>query len=155
MIEERLESATFGLLAGDLIGSGSSFRFCARGRSMMPTIQDGDVLCVEPLGRMPKRGDIVLFFRQGEFKAHRIVEIRPGEFVARGDAGIESDGIVKREEIIGKVTAKECRQSGRRHRLGEWERLTFLASRAVRARLEFVRRRQRKQASFVPQNRRM
>lgn len=143
MIETRPQSAVFGMLARQLIARGNGFRFCARGQSMNPTIQDGDVLMVEPIERMPKRGEIVLFFRKGEFKAHRVISSNRDQFVARGDAGMESDGIVKREEIIGKVTAKECKNSGRRQNLGDWERLGFLLWRPVRSMGGRLRRRSR------------
>jgi signal peptidase I len=98
---------------------------------MTPTIQDGDVLCVKPLDRMPKRGEIVLFFLKGEFKAHRVVGTSGNQFITRGDAGKEPDGIVKREEVIGKVIARKCKSSGRINEIGNLERLTFLTSRAL------------------------
>lgn len=130
MIEQRKQSALFGLFARDLIAKGNSFRFCARGRSMTPTIEDGDVLCVEPLDRMPRRGEIVLFSLAGEFKAHRVLDTSGNQFITRGDAGTEPDGIVKREEIIGKVIARKCPSSGQTNKIGTLERLLFLTSRA-------------------------
>ncbi|HWH56707.1 MAG TPA: S26 family signal peptidase, partial [Terriglobales bacterium] len=106
MIEPRQQSAVFGTLARELIAHGKGFRFCARGRSMWPTIQDGDILHVEPFTKSPKRGDIVLFFREGKFGAHRIIGGADNNYVTRGDAGMEIDGVVRREEMIGKVVAK-------------------------------------------------
>jgi hypothetical protein len=104
---ERAHSAMFGELVHELIASGNSFRFCARGLSMNPTIQDGDILHVEPITAAPKIGEIVLFSRDGEFKAHRVVGRSGDDFVTRGDAGIEVDGIIARKCIIGRIVAVE------------------------------------------------
>src|SRR5690242_20501702 len=106
MTEPRQHTAVFGLLARELIANGKGFRFCARGQSMWPTIQDGDILHVEPIRKSPRIADIVLFVKDGEFKAHRIVGRRGRYFVTRGDTGMEIDGIVRREEIVGRVVSK-------------------------------------------------
>ncbi len=148
MIEQRLQSAMFGELAQELVASGNSFRFCAHGRSMTPTILDGDILYVEPIIRPPGLGDIVLFSRAGEFKAHRIVGKAGNHFVTRGDAGMEIDGTVQAEQIIGKVVAKECAESGEVSLLsGIVPRMSYFARElncALRARISrqtWVRRR--------------
>jgi peptidase C25-like protein/peptidase S24-like protein len=143
MIEPRPQSAVFGLFARDLIASGNSFRFCARGRSMTPTIQDGDLLVVEPLERRPTKGEIVLFRGEGEFKAHRIVATADGYLITRGDAGMEADGVVRREDILGRVTAKKCGNSGQTQNFGRWERLAFAMSRSTRSALRKLRHRLR------------
>jgi len=143
MIEPRPQSDVFGLMARDLIASGNSFRFCARGRSMTPTIQDGDLLVVEPLERGPTKGEIVLFRREGEFKAHRVVTTGDGYLITRGDAGMEADGVVRREDILGRVTAKKCGGSGQTQSFGRWERLAFATSRSTRSALRKLRHRLR------------
>lgn len=132
MTEERSQSAVFGLFARDFVGSGASFRFCARGRSMLPTIQDGDTLYVEPLRKSPRRGDIVLFLREGKFTAHRIVGRSGSAFVTRGDAAIDTDGVVGREDILGKIVARHCATSGRKIPLGNLERVRYFALQARR-----------------------
>src|SRR3954464_11063404 len=101
-IEERAESSTFADLASGLAASGISFRFQARGRSMLPVIEDGQVLHVKPAGQSRLRsGDIVLFQKDGEFKAHRILQKKGDRFVTRGDAGMHIDGEVARQQLIG------------------------------------------------------
>ena len=107
MIEQRLQSATFGQLVHELIATGNSFRFCARGLSMNPTIQDGDILHVEPIRASLRIGEIVLFSLNGEFKAHRVVGRSGNDFITRGDAGIEVDGIVADRCMLGRVVAVE------------------------------------------------
>ena len=141
MIEPRQQSAVFGTLARELIAHGKGFRFCARGRSMWPTIQDGDILHVEPFTKSPKRGDIVLFFREGKFGAHRIIGGADNNYVTRGDAGMEIDGVVRREEMIGKVVAKECPPTGRLTNLNTGgERASFLGRRLRGYAVQVLRR---------------
>src|SRR5258706_3411975 len=139
MIEQRPQSTGFGSLARELVSCGKSFRFSARGRSMTPTILDGDILHVEPIASPPGIGDIVLFCKGGEFKAHRIVGKAGNYFVSRGDAGMETDGAMRIEEIIGRVVARGHAETGQVRSLnGIRPRMTYFARelrRAFRARL--------------------
>jgi hypothetical protein len=114
MIEDRTESRMFEQVVRDLVASGLGFRFKARGRSMLPTIGDGDILQVERVDTATIRvGDILLFKQGREFKAHRVIQRRRNVFVTRGDAGLEADTI-SGGEIVGKIVAKECAETGRR-----------------------------------------
>lgn len=80
---------------------------------MIPTIADGDVLHIETVNpERLKLGDIVLFKQGAEFKAHRIIGKRRDLLSIRGDAGVDIDEISP-EKIVGKVIARECRQTGR------------------------------------------
>ena len=145
MIEQRQQTAAFSLLARDLIARGKGFRFCARGRSMWPTIQDGDMLHVEPIRKAPRRGDIILFFREGEFKAHRIIRRPYNNFVTRGDAGMEIDGVVRRQEIVGRVVAKECPSTGQLTRFNAGRERAVLFGRRLRGKvLQVLRNTQRR-----------
>lgn len=102
---------------------------------MLPVIEDGQVLHVEPVGRgRLKSGDIVLFRRDGEFKAHRILQKKGEFFVTRGDAAMNIDGEVARAQIVGRVVAKECQRSGR---------LVALAGAAARVRFFLAEARRR------------
>lgn len=82
---------------------------------MLPTIGDGDILYVRraEAGEIDV-GDVVLFNSSDGIKAHRIVGRRTDVFVTRGDAGIESDGEITRDQIIGKVVERESSGTGRR-----------------------------------------
>jgi hypothetical protein len=132
MIEPLQQSAVFEALARELIANGKGFRFCARGRSMNPTIQDGDILQVQPITKSPKRGDVVLFFREGKFRAHRIIGGADNKFVTRGDAGMEIDGVVRREEIIGRIVTKQSAAGGRGTRLDGLHGRLFFFEKKVR-----------------------
>jgi hypothetical protein len=113
MTNDRADSATFSQLAGELLARGVSFRFQAKGRSMLPTIADGDMLHIESANLDSfKVGDIVLFKQGAEFKAHRIVGKHRELFSTRGDAGVDIDEIGP-EQIVGRGISKECRDSGR------------------------------------------
>ena len=134
MTNDRAESAVFRLLTDELIAGGYGLRFQAIGRSMLPTIQDGEIVHVKPVaGNMLRIGDIVLLRSGAEFKAHRIIRKRGECFITRGDAGVDTDGEIRCDQILGKVIAKESVDSRRLVRLdGVRTRLSFFASEARR-----------------------
>lgn len=114
MAEPRAASALFADFVQEFIAQGQSFRFQARGGSMWPTIKDGELLHIQPIGKNSlRRGDIVLFNQGGRLKAHRIVALQTEHVVTRGDACADSDGLVPQSDILGLVTAKECSETGR------------------------------------------
>jgi signal peptidase I len=131
MIEPRTESNAFAELAGDLVTRGVSFRFQAKGRSMLPLIADGDILHVEPVHPSKIRvGDVILFRSEQKFKAHRVIRRYGPKFCTRGDAAIDQDIPVRLEDILGKVTAKECSSTGAVITLCGWRRrFMFFATR--------------------------
>ncbi len=114
MIKDWADSEAFSRLAAQLITGGAGIRFQARGRSMFPAIDDGEFLHVEPVAIDElKRGDIILFRHTEGLKAHRIIRKQSHCFVTQGDAGMDIDGEIQGDQIVGKVTAKECRRTGR------------------------------------------
>lgn len=121
------QSWIFEEITSELLASGYGFRFQARGRSMFPTIEDGDMVHVRPLGeRKLRTGDIVLVRVHQEFKAHRIVQKRGKRLVLRGDAGHDNDGTFVRDQILGLVIAKESVPTGSVVWLGDFRpRLAF------------------------------
>ena len=140
MIEDRAQSSLFHLLTSDLVAGGYGLRFQAVGRSMLPTIQDGEIVHVKPVAtEMLRIGDIVLLRTGEQFKAHRIVRKRGQSFITRGDAGVDTDGEIRCDQILGRVTAKESKNSRRLVRLdGTKARLQFLALELRRSRANFV-----------------
>lgn len=103
-----------------VLARGKPFRFCARGWSMAPFIQDGDVITVSPFQRgQPAVGEIVAFVRPGEgtLVVHRIVQRRGLALFIQGDSVPEyADGLVPLENLLGRVTRIE--REGRRVWLG-------------------------------------
>lgn len=52
-----------------------AFKFRVRGRSMEPTLHDGDSVTVAPLRKAPAIGDIVVFPQRSEIVVHRVVRV--------------------------------------------------------------------------------
>jgi hypothetical protein len=129
MIKDRAQSMEFHLLSSELISAGYGLRFQAVGRSMLPTIKDGEIVHVKPVATSTLRiGDIVLLRTGEQFKAHRIIRKHGQCFITRGDAGVDADGEIRCDQILGRVTAKETVNSRRLVRLdGIKARLEFLA----------------------------
>lgn len=127
MNRQQADSALFSHLAHELLAKGASLRFEAKGRSMWPTIHDGDILHVEPARVEELRvGHIVLFKGDEGLKAHRIVRREGKSFFTRGDAGIENDGKIAAEAVIGKVVSRERGATGEPQPLsGAWDRARF------------------------------
>lgn len=97
-------------LSADLLNRGYSVRFRANGRSMHPTIKEGEAITIKPVASSDvKRGDIVLYRHHTGVIAHRVIaieETKPDDslvFVLRGDASGTCDKPVGSEQILGKV----------------------------------------------------
>jgi len=104
----------------EVLSKGVPFRFCARGWSMTPFIQDGDVICVSPLLHTePGLGEVVAFTRPETEKlvVHRIIGRHRTDYRIQGDnsAG-QVDGLIPKKNILGRVTRVE--RKGRKVWLG-------------------------------------
>ena len=103
-----------------VLARGVPFRFCARGWSMAPFIQDGDVITVSPLrDALPGVGEVVAFARPGggNLVVHRVVARRgQGAFVQADGVPHHTDGIIPAQNLIGRVTRIE--RNGREVWLG-------------------------------------
>ena len=110
-------------LMAELLSAGTSVRFRPNGRSMYPSIQDGEVVAVEPVEPSDvKRGDIVLyrFDRSTPTQsssgviAHRVVQVNRSKgsqdalvFRLQGDASSSCDEPVEARQILGRVVRVE------------------------------------------------
>ncbi len=124
-------------LISQLLQDGHNVRFRAPGKSMRPSILDGDVLIVEPIEPdVIKIGDIILYQADASMIAHRVIDIEkvasssfhsasmPSlcsvsnaerkqapcmhySFILRGDASYSYDEPVYAEQILGKIVALE------------------------------------------------
>ena len=108
---------------------GVSFRFCARGWSMSPFIRDGDLITISPLRHgLPGVGEVVAFVRpeEGRPVVHRVVARRGTALLIQGDSvpGY-MDGIIPRENLLGRVTRIE--RNGNNVRLGLGPERTMIA----------------------------
>jgi hypothetical protein len=106
----RHENITL-ILATEMLRSFGELRSVVRGASMVPSIFPGDTLIIRPeIARGARRGDVVFFFRDGHFCAHRLLdktEEGGGRIVllTRGDARRENDPPVAESEMLGRVEA--------------------------------------------------
>lgn len=72
------------------------------GSSMNPLIQAGDKLFVAESKKIVI-GDIVVFIRGKKLISHRLIRFKKEFLVTKGDNSIFTDGLIRRDEIIGKV----------------------------------------------------
>ena len=92
------------------LASGAQARFEADGRSMLPLVRPGDVLSVRTLGAdEPRSGDVVAVGgTQGEgLLVHRVLRVRGGRALVRGDNTTVANGEFARDQIIGVVSRVE------------------------------------------------
>lgn len=120
-------------LTTDLLRRGSHVRFRAVGASMQPTIEDGELITVAPVGpESVRRGEILLYQNERGVFAHRVVRTVKGTFpylyLLRGDAAVECDPPVSRAQVIGRVVAVQrgTRSLALDHRMGNLLRLARL-----------------------------
>jgi signal peptidase len=90
----------------DLLERGHSVRFLASGDSMQPVIRTDDVLHVEP-GRDIRVGDVVLTLAQRGLTAHRVLILRGGIIITRGDNAPSDDGPMPLSRVLGRVIRVE------------------------------------------------
>lgn len=77
---------------------------------MWPTIRDGEVVRIQPVGAgRLRKGDILLVKARGGFRVHRLVlaDCDRDRFVTRGDNSPENDAEVRGRQILGVAVAKE------------------------------------------------
>ena len=106
-----LPAREFADLSAAILGRGSSIRFRARGRSMLPLVRHRDVLTARPVSVKRLRvGDIVLHrIGRDRLVAHRIVRLGQTDGKAmvttRGDASLNPGDQVSAEQVLGHVVA--------------------------------------------------
>jgi hypothetical protein len=101
-------SDKFSALVDSLLAEGLSVRFRAGGRSMLPTLRDGDCVTVAPVDpRAVAIGDVVLCRTSGGPIVHRVAQRSGGageaRFTLRGDASFENDRPVGAPDLLGRV----------------------------------------------------
>jgi signal peptidase I len=96
-------------------------RVVVRGSSMLPAIEPGDTIVLEPLAPGAVLDDIVMFEWQNRLLAHRIVNIAGTTLTTRGDNHAHVDGVaVDPEQVIGRVT--QVLRNGRPVDVTRWAR---------------------------------
>ncbi len=84
----------FSGLLRDALAKGASLRFAAAGSSMDPFLKDGDVITIAPLPQRLRTGQIAAAVSpaNGLVIIHRIVKVREGEVLLKGDNLGRPDG---------------------------------------------------------------
>lgn len=82
-----------------------SFRIQVKGGSMFPFIRSGDWIEVFPLKELSsiKKGDIILFVKEGCFYVHRLIKKKGGFFITKGDFSSYEDGKIPGKDILARV----------------------------------------------------
>jgi hypothetical protein len=100
---------------------GQRVRLTVNGGSMMPFIRDGDVVELEPIRSLPRRGDVVLVQRTEErYVLHRVLQRADDAFFLRGDAQEYWEGPFTRGNVLGKVVLSYRNGSPRVMDSGPW-----------------------------------
>lgn len=102
-----------------LLNEEKEVRFTPSGVSMRPFIEgDKDSVVLAPLGRLPKRGDILLarvtgYAGRRTYVLHRLIRIEGELYILQGDGNLMGEEQCRLEDIIGHVVRIET-PSGRR-----------------------------------------
>jgi len=89
-----------------VLAKGALFRFKAKGFSMSPFIQDGDVITLSSLpDNSPNLGDVVAFINPETKKltVHRLVGRKGDSFLVKGDNTAKSCDLISIKNIVGQV----------------------------------------------------
>jgi len=116
LIEESSRTSLRAALVAEVLEQFGAARVRAFGSSMLPTVWAGDELVVRRQAtEAVRRGDLVLFRRDGRLFAHRVVGACGTALVTKGDALAEPDPPLATTEVLGRV--QEINRDGRRIRL--------------------------------------
>lgn len=108
-----IHSSEFEGIAREILASGRSLRFRARGRSMRPFVYDGDILEMGPLQADSLRvGDIVMITNaHGGLVVHRVIRLegRAQELTlqTQGDANRTPDGEIPIDQALARLARIE------------------------------------------------
>ena len=104
----------------DLLERDGKLTYTNVGTSMLPLLQQGrDLFTVEKKGlERCKVGDVVLYCRPpDDYVLHRIVDVRPQDYVLLGDNCVSREYGIKDSDILGVMTSFV--HNGREHRVDE------------------------------------
>lgn len=96
-----------------MLQAGIAVHFRASGASMLPLIQEGDILLVKPVAPCQICvGDVVLFTTE-ECRplVHRVIkrqkQAQRYSFLLKADQASEEDGLIAQEEVLGRLESVE------------------------------------------------
>lgn len=90
----------------DIIAERGRLVYTSEGDSMFPLIRQRDLLVIEAVRESLKVGDVPLYRRDsGQYVLHRIVDIRHGKYVMKGDNRTALEKGITDKQMIGVLTA--------------------------------------------------
>ena len=111
-----LKREDFASITQEVLERGRTLRFRAKGGSMSPFIQNGDVVEVVPVKGKINLGDVVLYRSSyGNPIVHRVIQRNKKNIVTKGDSVPSSDQPVLSKHVLGRVVA--VKKNGCRIRL--------------------------------------
>lgn len=122
--------------AARCIKEGHTVKVCVGGSSMLPFLKGSDdKIFIAPCAGV-KAGDIVFFYYRKRYIVHRVVKVKDGSILIRGDGSRRGMEIVSPSQVLGKVVRIQ-KSNGREYDpYTPWRRLAA----ALWQRLFFMRR---------------
>ncbi len=121
----------------EYINQNGKLTYANKGVSMMPLLKQGrDLFTVEKkTSQRCKKNDVVLYKRGKDYVLHRIIEVRPQDYVILGDNCIKKEYGTTDEDILGVMT--DFKHNGKDYSVDDWQyRLyTFIISHTVSIRI--------------------
>jgi signal peptidase I len=101
-LDERVKNGALAALS-----AGQSIAVAGLGCSMGPRFQQAEQVILSPLHHPPRLGEVVVFSRNEQWVAHRIIAIKhQGQvLITKGDGYARLDDPVQADQVIGIVTA--------------------------------------------------
>lgn len=105
---KSMPNVHFAELIAAVLSKGKPFRFQAKGYSMSPFIQSGDIVVISPITGNINPGEVVAILdSKKHLFIHRVVKICGDKFLVQGDSSPMVDGWFLRNEMLGCVTNVE------------------------------------------------
>ena len=124
------------------------------GVSMMPLLRQGkDLFTVKRKGpERCRKGDVVLYRRRDDYVLHRIIEVRPEDYVILGDNCVLKEYGIRDRDILGVMT--DYVREGRQHSTREagYRLYSFFVLYTIGARV-FLRKFRSRAAGLVKKGR--
>jgi signal peptidase I len=103
-IMSQLSTDKYLSVLDDLLSKGQAVQVSVRGMSMFPLLMKGDVVLVKPVTYVElRKGDIVVFERNGIWVAHRLIRKYDGNILTNGDGNQLKDAPLSFSSVKGIV----------------------------------------------------
>jgi hypothetical protein len=124
----NLEHPEFAALTAELLEGHDGLRFRARGRSMFPSIKDGDIIVIEKTDASRLRSGDVVMLRTADdsLLVHRVIRtgsplLTCGDGVVRPDPPCEPDLVIGRVRFVERSgRTRDLDSPGHRMKAGLW-----------------------------------